>query len=103
MPGTNRHCGILRLADFAYLLHRRFPRPGFPDTIHQPSVAIDQLPGVIPAQLAQPAENFARETGLMQRLLHKLRVIVLLDIIILHDMDERTRFTVFPGACQLVN
>ncbi len=67
------------------------PRPL--QTHHQPSVAIDQLPGVIPAQLACARGEFCRETGLMQRSLHKPRVIVLPDII-LHDMDERTRFTV---------
>ncbi len=39
----------------------------------------------------------------MQRLPHKLRVIVLLDIIIPHDMDERTRLLCFraPAASLL--
>ena len=39
----------------------------------------------------------------MQRLLHKLRVIVFLDIFVLHDMDKRTCTTVFPGTSQFVN
>ena len=39
----------------------------------------------------------------MQRLLHKLRVIVFLDIFVLHDMDKRTCTTVFPRASQFVN
>ena len=46
-------------------------------------------------------EDFGLEPGLHQRTLNKERVIVLFDIVVLHDVDERPRVAVLPGAGQL--
>lgn len=64
---------------------------------------INQLPGSIPAQFIQSTQDTRFKARLVQRLLHKLRVIVFLDIFVLHDMDKRTCTTVFPGTSQFVN
>ncbi len=103
MPGTNWHRGVLRFADLAHLLNCGFPRPGLPDAVHQTAVSVSQLTGVIPAQFIQTSQNFAVKPGLTQRLLHKLRVIVFLDILILHDVDKRTCTAVLPGTRQFVD
>ena len=103
MTGTDRHRSKLTVANFTNLIKRRLPRPGFPHAVNQSPFPINQLPGSIPAQFIQPTQDTRFKARLVQRLLHKLRVIVFLDIFVLHDMDKRTCTTVFPGTSQFVN
>ena len=102
MSGTYRHRRVLIGADFPHLLNGGLPCPGFPDAVDQTTVGINQLPGGIPAQFIQAKQNFALEAGLGQRTLDKLRVVVLLQILILHDVHERTRPAVLPRSGQLI-
>ncbi len=102
MSGTNRYRRVLLGADFAHLLNGGFPCPGFPDAVDQPPVGVDQLTGSVPAQLIKAKENFALKTGLGQRTLNKLRVVVLFQILVLHDVDEGPRPAVFPRPRQLI-
>lgn len=43
-------------------------------------------------------QNFGFKPGLQQRALNKERVIILFDVIVLHDVHERTRMAVLPRA-----
>ena len=98
MPGADRHRRVFGFADLADLLNRRLPRPGFPHAVDVATFVVNQLSGGIPAQRPQPVQNFGFKPGLHQRTLNKERVIVLFDIVVLHDVDERPGVAVLPGA-----
>ena len=101
MSGADRHGGVFGFAYLADLLYRRFPRPGFPHAVDVATFVVNQLSGGIPAERLQPVQNFGLEPGLHQRTLNKERVIVLFDIVVLHDVHKRPRVAVLPGAGQL--
>ena len=102
VTGADRHGGVLGFAHLADLLNRRFPGPGFPYAVNVTAFIINQLPGGIPAQRAQSMQDFGFKPGLDQRALNKERVVILFNIVVLHDMDERPRVAVLPCAGQLL-
>ncbi len=101
VTGTNRHGGIFVFVDFTHLLNGGFPRPGFPYAVHQTPVAVNQLTGGIPAQFVEAIENFALKARLLKGTLHKLGVVIFLQIVVLHDVHKRSGLAVFPRAHQL--